>query len=339
MTIADPSGSPTMRDVADYARVSPMTVSRTLRDDPSVAPEKRSRVLEAVAVLGYRRNEAARNLRLGRSTRLLGVIITNIANPFYAQLALGIEAYADERGMRVVFANSGENTERERQLVQDFAARRLDGIIAVPAANQHDHLDPAALSGIPVVLAASPPHRINADAVLLDDFGGTYEATSILIARGHTNIGFLGLPAATWTGSERYRGYAAALEAAGLAVQDRFVRRHQPDVAAAVGAANAILDQPDPPTAVFAANNRNTIGAYRAIRARGGTTALAGFDDFDFADLLDLPLIVVSYDARELGRVAAELLCGHIDEPAAGTSLARRVVIPTRVIDYRNAVS
>jgi LacI family transcriptional regulator len=131
----------------------------------------------------------------------------------------------------------------------------------------------------------------------------------------------------------------AALEAAGLAVQDRFVRRHQPDVAAAVGAANAILDQPDPPTAVFAANNRNTIGAYRAIRARGGTTALAGFDDFDFADLLDLPLIVVSYDARELGRVAAELLCGHIDEPAAGSSLARRVVIPTRVIDYRNAVS
>ena len=339
MTIADPPGSPTMRDVADYARVSPMTVSRTLRDDPSVAPEKRSRVLEAVAVLGYRRNEAARNLRLGRSTRLLGVIITNIANPFYAQLALGIEAYADERGMRVVFANSGENTERERLLVQDFAARRLDGIIAVPAANQHDHLDPAALSGIPVVLAASPPHRINADAVLLDDFGGTYEATSILIARGHTNIGFLGLPAATWTGSERYRGYVAALEAAGLAVQDRFVRRHQPDVAAAVGAANAILDQPDPPTAVFAANNRNTIGAYRAIRARGGTTALAGFDDFDFADLLDLPLIVVSYDARELGRVAAELLCGHIDEPPTRTSLARRVVIPTRVIDYRNAVS
>jgi LacI family transcriptional regulator len=339
MTIAEPSGSPTMRDVADYARVSPMTVSRTLRDDPSVAPEKRSRVLEAVAVLGYRRNEAARNLRLGRSTRLLGVIITNIANPFYAQLALGIEAYADERGMRVVFANSGENTERERQLVRDFAARRLDGIIAVPAANQHDHLDPAALSGIPVVLAASPPHRINADAVLLDDFGGTYEATSILIARGHTNIGFLGLPAATWTGSERYRGYVAALEASGLSVQDRFVRRHQPDVTAAVGAANAILDQPDPPTAVFAANNRNTIGAYRAIRARGGTTALAGFDDFDFADLLDLPLIVVSYDARELGRVAAELLCGHIDEPATGTSLARRVVIPTRVIDYRNAVS
>ncbi|WP_033346604.1 LacI family DNA-binding transcriptional regulator [Catenuloplanes japonicus] len=338
MTAAEPSGSPTMRDVADHAHVSPMTVSRTLRDDPSVTPEKRRRVLDAVAALGYRRNEMARNLRLGSSTGLLGVIIANIANPFYAQLALGIEAHADKRGMRVVFANSGENPERERQLVSDFAARRLDGIIAVPTANQHDHLDPAALSGTPVVLAASPPHRINVDAVLLDDFGGTYEATSMLIARGHHRIGFLGLPAATWTGSERYRGYAAALEAAGLRVEDRYVRRNQPDVAAAVASATAILDQPDPPTALFAANNRNTLGAYRAIRSRAETVALAGFDDLDVADLLDLPLIVVSYDARELGRVAAELVCEHIDNTAPGSS-TRRIVIPTKVIDYQQCPS
>jgi LacI family transcriptional regulator len=325
-----------MRDVADYAQVSPMTVSRTLRDDPSVAPEKRTRVLEAVAALGYRRNEAARSLRLGRSTGLLGVVITNLANPFYAQLALGIESYADERGMRVVIANSGEDTDKERQLMRDFAARRLDGVIVVPTGNQHEHLDPKGLSGMPVVLAASPANRINVDAVLVDDFGGTFEATRMLIARGHTKIGFLGLPAATWTGSERFRGYYAALEEAGLPAEERYIRRNQPDVAAAVAAAHAILDQPDPPTALFTANNRNTIGAYRAIRSRGSGTAVAGFDDFDFADLLDLPLIVVSYDARELGRAAADLLCGHIDNPKPA-GLARRIVIPTTVIDYRNS--
>jgi LacI family transcriptional regulator len=331
-----PSTSPTMRDVADYARVSPMTVSRTLRDDPSVTADKRQRVLDAVDALGYQRNEAARSLRLGRSTGLLGVVITNLANPFYAQLALGIESYADQRGMRVVFANSGEDTTKERLLVRDFAARRLDGVIVVPTANHHEHLDPAGLSGMPVVLAASPPNRINVDAVLLDDFGGTFDATRTLIARGHTKIGFLGLPAVTWTGSERFRGYYAALAEAGLPADERYIRRDQPDVAAAVAAAGAILDQPDPPTALFTANNRNTIGAYRAIRARGSSTAIAGFDDFDFADLLDLPLIVVSYDARELGRVAADLLCGHIDQPPDRPSLARRVVIPTTVIDYRN---
>jgi LacI family transcriptional regulator len=188
---------------------------------------------------------------------------------------------------------------------------------------------------MPVVLAASPPHRITVDAVLLDDFGGTFEATRTLIARGHTKIGFLGLPAATWTGSERFRGYCAALQEAGLPVEERLIRRDQPDVAAAVKAADSVLDQRDPPTALFTANNRNTIGAYRAIRARGGGVALAGFDDFDFADLLDLPLIVVSYDARELGRLAADLLCGHIDNPLGG-ELGRRIVVPTTVKTYPN---
>jgi LacI family transcriptional regulator len=327
--------TPTMRDVAHYANVSPMTVSRTLRDDSLVLPETRARVMEAVAALGYRRNEAARNLRLGRTTGLIGVVIANLANPFYAQLALGIESYAGERGLRVVFANSGEDIERERQLVHDFAGRRLDGLIAVPTANRHDHLSPAKLSNMPVVLAASPPNRITVDSVILDDFGGTWEATRALISRGHTRIGFLGLPSSTWTGSERFRGYSAALDEANIDIEERLIRRKQPDVGTAVAVSNALLDQPDPPTALFAANNRNTIGAYRAIHARNSDTALAGFDDFEFADLLNLPLIVVSYDARELGRQAARLLCEQLDNPhSANIQLGRRIVIPTTIIDY-----
>ncbi len=328
---APTTASPTMRDVADHANVSPMTVSRALRDDPGVSPGNRARILHAVAALGYRRNESARNLRLGRSTGLIGVVITNLANPFYTQLALGIESYVGEKGLRVVVANSGEDIDRERQLVNDFASRRLDGLIAVPTSNHHQHLDPANLAHMPVVLAASPPHRITVDSVMLDDFGGTWEATRTLIDRGHHRIGFLGLPASTWTGSERFRGYCAALEEAGITLQDRYIRRNQPDVAAATHATHTILDQPHPPTALFTANNRNTIGAYRAIRDRNATTAIAGFDDFEFADLLQLPLTVVSYDARQLGREAARLLCEQLDNP---TIVGRRLVIPTSVIEY-----
>lgn len=327
-----------MRDVAEYAKVSPMSVSRALRNDPGVLPETRSRIMEAVATLGYRRNESARNLRLGRSAGLIGVVITNLANPFYTQLALGIESYVGERGLRVVFANSGEDIERERQLVKDFADRRLDGMIALPTANQHGHLDPAGLANMPVVLAASLPHRIVVDSVVLDDFGGTWEATRTLIARGHSQVGFLGLPASTWTGSERFRGYCAAMEEAGIAIQDRYIRRRQPDVAAAIIATHSLLDQGDPPTALFTANNRNTIGAYRAIHARGVTVPLAGFDDFEFADLLQLPLTVVSYDARQLGREAARLLCEQLDDPSS-TTLGRRVVIPTTIVDYGRGLS
>lgn len=329
------AGRPTLRDVAARAQVSPMTVSRALREDVGVSAATRERVLAAVASLGYRPNEAARNLRLGRSDGLIGLVVTNLANPFYSQLALGLEAALAEQGMRVMLGNSGEDPARERQLVHDFASRRLDGIVVVPASHDHRHLAADQLGGMPVVLAASPPVKIGVDAVLLDDFGGTWEATRQLIAAGHRRIAFLGLPAATWTGSERYRGYCAALEEAGIPVDDRYSAHRQRDVAAAEQATGQLLELPDPPTAIFAANNRNTIGAYRAIRARGAEVTLAGFDDFELADLLGLPLTVVAYDPRELGREAAGLLGDRIAGLRRGQDLPpRRIVIPTKLVEY-----
>jgi LacI family transcriptional regulator len=338
MTIPDtqsPDATPTMRDVASYAQVSPITVSRALRDDPRVSPTTKAKVLTAVTALGYRRNEAARNLRLGRSDGLLGLVVANLANPFYAQLALGVESVAAAHGMRVLLGNSGEDPQQERQLAQEFASRGLDGIIAVPSGNHHAYLAPAALAGTPVVLAASPPSNIAVDAVLLDDFGGTWEAARELVGRGHTRIGFLGPSASTWTGSERFRGFCAALEEAGLIADERHIARHQRDVAAAQQAAGRLLDQPDPPTALFAANNRNTIGAYRAIRERRSAVTLAGFDDFELADMLALPLIIVAYDPRELGRQAARLLCERVRDPQRGKDMdPRQVTIPTTLIEY-----
>ena len=325
--------SPTMSDVAHRAGVSPMTVSRALRDDPRVSPETKTRVLGAVDALGYRRNEAARNLRLGRSSGLIGLVVTNLANPFYSQLALGVEAMAADSGARVMLGNSGEDVGRERQLVHDFASRRLDGIIVVPAGSDHRHLHPAQLAGIPVVLAASPPLRFDADAVLLDDFGGSWDAARHLIEAGHRKIAFLGLQASTWTGSERFRGYSAALEEAGIPLDDRIISRQQRDVATAEQTMLELLAADDPPTAVFAANNRNTIGAYRAIRARQPDIAIAGFDDFELADMLSLPLTVISYDPREMGAKAAGLLRDRIDNPQAQPA-ARRIVMPTRLVEY-----
>ena len=329
------AGQPTLRDVAERAHVSPMTASRALRDDAGVSAATRARVSEAAVSLGYRRNEAARNLRLGRSDGLIGLVVTNLANPFYSQLALGLEAAVAEQGMRVMLGNSGEDPARERQLVQDFASRRLDGVVVVPASNDHSHLRADQLRGMPLVLAASPPVKIDVDSVLLDDFGGTWEATRHLIAGGHRRIAFLGLPASTWTGSERYRGYCAALEEAGIAVEQRYASHRQREVAAAERATGELLDLDEPPTAIFAANNRNTIGAYRAIRSRDASTTLAGFDDFELADLLGLPLTVVAYDPREIGREAARLLCDRITNTARHQPAApRRIVIPTKIVEY-----
>lgn len=328
-------GMPTMRQVAKHAGVSPMTVSRALHGDPRVAPATLAKVREAVNALGYRRNEVARSLRLGGATGLIGLLVTNLANPFYSQLAMGVEAVVGEHGMRFVLGNTGDDVDRERQLVGDLSGQRVDGMIVVPAGSGHGHLDPDRLNGTPVVLAARPPSGAALDCVLVDDFNGSRAAVVRLIEGGHRRIGFLGLPPSVWTGSERFRGFSAALAEAGLELDDRLVRRSQTDVAAAENAARDLLALPEPPTALFSANNRNMIGAFRAVTATGADVALAGFDDFELADMLGLPLTVVAYDPAEVGRQAARLL---LDRMGRGTDAPdappRRVVIPTRVVAY-----
>ncbi len=322
-----------MRDVAARARVSAMTVSRVLKDDTRVSEATRERVLSAVDALGYRRNETARRLRLGGSG-MIGLVVTNLANPFYSRLALGVQEVAYDHGLRVLLSNTAEQVDRERGLVADLAARQVDGMIVVPAGGSHRHLAPAALRGMPIVLASRPPAGMDADCVLVDDFDGAEEATGRLIEDGHRRIGFLGNPPALYTGAERFRGYWAAHEAAGLEPDERHVRRGPVDVPTAERAALELLRGPAAPTALFCTNNRLTQGAIRAVRALGVPVALAGFDDFDLADVLGLPLTIVSYDVDEIGRRACRLLIDRIDAGPDTPLPARRTVVPTEVIRY-----
>ncbi|MEV0318284.1 LacI family DNA-binding transcriptional regulator [Streptomyces sp. NPDC050658] len=331
------AGQPTLRDVAERADVSAMTASRVLRDDPRVLPATRARVRAAAAELGYRPNEVARSLRLGKGTGLVGLVVTNLANPFYSRLALGVDSVIAGDGLKTVIGNTGQDLESERALVADLVARRVDGIIAVPAAADQRHLAAAVAKGVPVVLASRPPEGFSADCVLVDDFGGARDATARLIAGGHRRIGFLGSPPAVYTGVERLRGYTEALVAAGIPADARYVRQGQTEPLEAEHAAAGLLTLPEPPTALFCSNNRNTIGAFRAIRVSGGDTALAGFDDFELADALGLPLTLVAYDSDELGRTAGRLLAERMREgkPGAGTAgPARRIVTPTSLVEY-----
>jgi LacI family transcriptional regulator len=331
----DRSYPPTMRDVAELARVSPMTVSRVLRDEPQVGSDARQRVLAAVGQLGYRRNEVARGLRLGRKTGLIGLVVTNLANPFYAQLALGIEDLAAEHDLRIVLGNTGEDPRRERELVENLVAHRVDGLIVVPAGTDHAHLAPAALGDVPVVFAARPPSGIVANCVLVDDFAGARAATARLLTAGHRRVAFLGNPPAVYTGAERFRGFCAAFDEAGLTFDEQCVRRKQQDVAAAERAASEVLALSNPPTAIFSTNNRNALGAIRAVKKLRTSTTIAAFDDFELADVLGLPLVVVSYDSREIGRQALRLLLQELEDP--GTEIrddSRRIVLPVSLTEH-----
>ena len=328
-----PRPVPTMRDVAALAGVSTMTVSRVLHDDPRITEDTKRRVRAAVRKLGYLRNDTARNLRIGRGAGAIGLVVSNLANPFYSQLALGVGEAAEQHGLTVMLANSAGDVGREVRLISDLMSRRVVGMIISPASDEHPHLAARALHGMPLVLVARPPSGVLADCVLVDDFAGTREACKRLVERGHTKIGFIGIPSTVWTGAERYRGFRAALADAGIRLDRRYVRYQESDVAAAEKTVRSLLAVPNPPTALFAANNRNMIGALRAVSRSPTPVALAGFDDFELADMLDLPLIVVSYDAVGLGREAGRLLLERVAPGGAHLS-PRRVTVPTTVVEY-----
>src|SRR3954470_6982874 len=323
---------PTMREVAAVAGVSLSTVSRAINGDPKVAPDLAEKVDAAVAMLGYRRDVTATTLR--RADRLsasIGLVFDDVANPFHAMLQRGIENVARERGVLAFAGSSDEDAERERDRVQAFLPRRVDGLIVVPAGADHGYLVRDREAGVAVVFVDRPPGFIDADVVLSDHAGGARAATAHLLAAGHRRIGYLGDRRAIHSASERLRGYTEALAAAGVAHDPALVRTELRDSAAARRATEELLDGENPPTAVFAAQNLITIGAVEALRARGiqHAVALVGFDDLPLADAVDPGLTVVAQDAGGVGRAAAEALFTRLDgdpEPS------RRVVLPTTLI-------
>ena len=326
---ATPAPRPTLRDVAWAARVSPMTVSRVLSGTAPVSEPTRARVVAAIEALGYRRNHVARSLRPGHSSTVLGLVITNVANPFYSVIADAAERAAHRRGFRLIMGSTDEDPARERELVEDLLSRRVDGLLVVPVDADASYVAAERDGGTKVVFLGRPPDRAPADVVLVDDFGGSRAGMAQLIAEGHRRIGFIGNPPGVYTAAERLRGFLAACREAGIAVDERLIRSGCHDAAAAEAAAAELLALPDPPTALFTANNRNSVGALRAIRAAGRPVALVGFDDFDLADMIELPFTVVAYDAQEMGRLATDLL---IERIAGQRHPPRHLVVPTRLL-------
>jgi LacI family transcriptional regulator len=326
-------------DVAKAAQVSPMTVSRVLSGGINVRPEMRERVERAIIATGYRRNENARSLR-SQQSGLIGVTITNIANPYYGEMLRGIEEVAAAHSRRILVGNSNEDTGLEARLVADFLGRQVEGLILVPSGDA-GHLTSNALGDAPIALASRALEGLDVDTVLIDDVGGAFAATTRLLDEGHTRIAFLGNQVSVFTGRRRLKGFRDAHAARGVPVIEELVRVGQQDVSSAESVMSQLLRLADPPTAVFGANNRNTIGAVRAIEAlrrSAGPDAvpeirLFGFDSFELADLSPVRLSVVSHDARELGRQVATMLFERLD--GSWTDPAGRLVeLPVELHDF-----
>lgn len=213
---------PTMKDVAARAGVGLKTVSRVVNGEPGVTPDTERRVQEAIEALGFRRNDSARVLRKGR-TASIGLVLEDLADPFYGPLSRAVEEVARAHGALLINGSSAEDPEREQELVLALCARRVDGLIVIPAGDDHRYLEPEIKAGIATVFVDRPAGRIDADMVLSDSFGGSREGVAHLIAHGHRRIGFIGDQPRIHTATERLRGYHAAMADAGITVEDSWV--------------------------------------------------------------------------------------------------------------------
>ncbi|EWM16164.1 LacI-family transcriptional regulator [Kutzneria sp. 744] len=319
----------TMSDVARLAGVSIKTVSRVVNDEPGVHPATAERVLAAIDQLGFRRNLGARNLRRGSSTGTIGMVLEDVGNPFYSGITRAVEEVARQYGRQVLTGSSDEDPGRERELALEFCARRVDGMLVVPAGMQHGYLVPEMRAGMPVVFLDRPAGDVVADTVLVDNIGGTVLAVRHLAAHGHNRIAFLGDAPDIFTANERLRGFREGCVRAGIRYDEDLVAMGPHDERGIAEVLRRIGEHRQPATAVVAGNNRITVHLLRVLAGRPQRPALVGFDDFELADLLDPPVTVIAHDASAIGKAAAELLFSRLD---GDTSPPRRVVLPVRLV-------
>ncbi len=319
---------PTMRDVAAAAGVSLMTVSRVVNGEPGVLPETAARVERAIRRLGYQRDDNARQLRRkGQLSQTLGLVVDDLANPFFGTLASAVEDAARQRQYTVLIGSSNDDVVRERELIGAFCARRVDGLILVPAAGNHRFLRDQLAAGTQVVCVDRRAESLDVDTVVVDNRQGAFGLVTHLLAQGHRRIAYIGDREDIWTVQERYAGYTDALAQYGVVPEPELVRHGLKSRRDAAAAAASLAGQPDSPTALFASNDVMTVGAIDG--AHGGPVTIVGFDDFALADKLTPPVTVVAQDPAAIGATAAQLLFGRI---GGDTSPPREVILRTRLV-------
>lgn len=325
----------TLQEVAARAQVSIATVSRVLNKSDKVVPETRAAVEQALLDLGYRPSRVARRLRMnsGRA-HLVGLIIPDIQNPFYAEIARGVEdaAYANEYAL--ILCNSDENAEKERFYLDVMRDESVDGVVLPPFDDTDRAVVELVRTGMPVVCVDRSLARVQTDLVDVDNHRGAFEAVKHLVGKGHRSIGLIEGRSEVSTSRERRRGYLDALAAHDITVRKDLIRSGDFKQESGRVLANELLDLRRPPTALFVCNNLMTVGALAALHQRGlrvpQDVALVGFDDLPWAEALDPPPTVVRQPAYEVGRQAMELLLKRIMEPGRPAVTVR--LLPELVI-------
>jgi LacI family transcriptional regulator len=328
----------TMADVARESGVSLMTVSRVINGKVDVSEETRQRVLEVIDRLDYRPSGIARSLAT-RRTGTLGLVVPDISNPFFSDVARGVTTAAYREDYNVFLCSSEEDSHRELDLLHSLEEKRIDGLILC-SSRLNDDVLAAVLARFPsAVLVNRRSGNPNVGAVLADDESGARMLMAHLLSNGRSSIGFLAGPPMSHSGSARLRGYQAALAVAGLPYEDALVQPCAPVVSGGLDAALALLAAQPQISALFCYNDLAAVGALQACARLGlrvpDDVAVAGFDDIPLAALMTPPLTTCCVPRYELGVRATQMLLTQIDgrpgeccEAVVPVELIRRASAP-----------
>src|ERR1051326_1279852 len=312
-----------IREVAKRARVSIATVSRTLNNPSAVDPKTAERVRNAVEELRYFPDGQARSLVSGRS-RILGLIVSDITNPFFPELVKGFEEVAVHHGYEIMVSSTDYNSARMAQCVRRLLERKAEGVAIMTSEMDQPLIDQLVRRKVPsVFLDVGSVHSLISN-IQVDYAAGINQAVEHLLGLGHRRIGFISGPLALKSASIRRSAFLECLTRTGILEDENLVKEGDHTIDGGLDAMTRLLDSSDPPTAVLTSNDLTAIGALRAVRRKGWRVpediSVIGFDDIHFAEFTEPPLTTVALSRRELAEKAIFALLQHMEPQQTGVA-------------------
>jgi LacI family transcriptional regulator len=311
--VVQPIAHPTLADVAAVAGVSIKTASRVLNDSVNVAPDTAEKVRKAATLVGYRSNRIARELRGGTLSNLIGMVISDLANPFYAGLAAGAEKRLSEAGLDLIIATARDDAEKERALIDSLLERRVRGLVIVPSGEDYSYLHIERKRGYSFVFVDRPAAYLDTDTVLVDNQGGIAVCLDELLRQKCKKIAIIADTLNIWTASERVEGFKRACLSRNVDQKDVHIITGVHTTEEAKAATHSLLGSTSRIDGIIATNDLIAMGVGEVIHKERSNIKVVSFDDFPSAEMFEIKSL--DHDPQRLGRLAAEVLLKRMAKP------------------------
>lgn len=312
-SVDNPLAHPTLADVAAISGVSIKTASRVMNGSHQVSEDTAEKVKKAANLVGYRSNRIARELRVGSLSNLVGMVISDLANPFYAGLAAGAEERLSEEGLDLILATARDDGEREKNLIESLLERRVRGLIIVPSGEDYSHLHQERKRGFSFVFVDRPAPYLDADSITVDNRGGITACLDYLIEQHCKSIAIIADTTSIWTASERIEAFKQALLSRKIDKNNVHIISNIHTSEEAGSATKKLLQEHPDVDGIIATNDLIAMGVGQTISSSSAKVKVVSFDLFPTANLLNIATL--DHDPQRLGRISAEMLLKRFENP------------------------